>query len=192
MDRNRLSDESLTNVIREVEPTGNAVLADSFGGLQPGEMGDSTPSAESRAQSRGLLHTLRASPIRTGIGFGLGGGLLVLLTQAAVWDAVGLLTPFLVPGFLVGFGLLAGLVIPGWRGWRGLSIGLITAATLARVISAYSQPDLYYVSPVINAIVEDAVSVVIYGSVGFAIGAMVRHRPRADHFVTGTPPGEWR
>jgi hypothetical protein len=161
VDPKLLPNELPPNDSRPVGLEPDATLTDGFWTLEP-------------APKQGLLHTLRALPKRTPFGFGLGAGLLVLLLQATMWSAFGLLALFIIPALFIGIGLLAGLAVPGLRAWLGLSIGLIAAAIIARVISAIFQPDLYYIYPVIARIVEDAVTVLVLASFGFAIGVIVR------------------
>lgn len=164
MEPNRLRDESPPDVIRERDPDQLTYDPDTL-----------APSW----QGQPLLAAPGVSPGRRGIdrraiGYGLGAGLLVLLPQAVMWSLVGLLTLFLLPILSVAFGLLAGWAVPGVRGWLGFAIGLVAAAIVARVISAISQPDLYYASSLLGAMVTDAIGLVVLASVGFAIGVVVR------------------
>ncbi len=119
-------------------------------------------------------------PILAVLGIGLAVGFLVSGPEAnnAIWSHFGLASLFLIPAVLVGVGLLAGLAVPGWRGWAGLSLGLVIGAIFAEGIGAIVQPDLYYVSSVSGSIFEDAITLIVVASPGFAIGAVVRRLRR--------------
>lgn len=88
---------------------------------------------------RSAVTWLRMSPRRTGLALGL----IALL----IWFVAGL---FLAPGagrpewggpvlvaLLIGLGLLAGLAVPGRRGWSGYVIGGATASIVIGCVAAF-------------------------------------------------------
>ena len=123
-----------------------------------------------------MLRRLGASPTRTGIGFGLVAGFLLF---GASWlRAANILgsEPAVGLGILAGLALLAGLAVPGWRGWRGFSIGLAVTAIVTGVTNALLQPhDVYANGPfLITTVAIYAAAWTIVASAGFAIAVVVR------------------
>jgi hypothetical protein len=126
------------------------------------------------------VQILRASPTRVGFGLGVVAGLVL---WGALWLSSAGALPWGVASvwaLAFGFGLLVGLAIPGWRSWRGLSIGLIVTAIVGSVANAYLQPDNPYASAsffLVFFIVLLAAWWTIGASAGFA-AAVVERRLR--------------
>lgn len=144
-------------------------IADAF----MGEVEPTTPS---------WVRTLSASPTRAGMGLGLGAGLLAwVMSFASVGLGIPAVVPLVLLGFPIGFGLLAGLAIPGWPAWRGYSTGLVLTVIVVEVINSILQPDNAYAKGLFMILVIAVLAGVwtTLASVGFAIATVVlrlRHR----------------